>query len=250
MKNKIDKICSSEYSFIVAEYSKFHISNISHLCFELTYLSKALETNGVNDNTLITIKTNLRTYKQLSQILYILTKDENLIIFLLFIICTIMIIITYLSSNKVIEYLSTIFAKHEKVTVSEALSYHRVKDYLFYNNDSPLKGINIEEATEMTSELLNSNKQLTELVIDCRKYFIELKLSITSNVLSVCLLLVVIFTFLLLLHALKIELGVFRVITIIVSFIFIILVLIICFKIIMKSENIKKDLEKEPNNKI
>jgi hypothetical protein len=245
MKERIEVICSKQLSYIIAEYTKLHVNNTTHICLDSTYLAKTLEKNGVNDTTSITIKTNFKAYKHLNQILSILIKDENLIKTLIFTITSMLLMVTYYYNTKLIEYISPKLAKYGEITVSEALSYHRVKDYLFYNNNSPLRGINIEEAERMTNEILNTDKQLNELIIDCRRYFISLKLSITFNALCIILLLTVIFTFSLLLHCLRIEIGIFRTITTSASIIFIMIALIICFKIIIKSENLghHKELE-------
>jgi hypothetical protein len=251
MRERIEDICSKQLSYLIAEYSKLHVSNITHICFDSSFLTKTLEKNGVNDTTLITIKTNLRAYKHFNQIFHILIKDENLIISLVFLISSIMLILTYFYSNKFIEFISPILAKYGDITVDEALTYHRVKDYLFYNNDSPMKGININEAENMANELLKTDRKLTALVYECRKYFISLKLSITSNAICIVLLIATILTFCLLLHSLRVELGVFRAISTLISIIFIIIVSVICFKIILKSEHFdeKKESENEPIKK-
>ncbi len=104
MRNKIDNICSKQFSTILDEFNKFHINNLGYICLDSTYLAKILQNNGIKDTTLITIKNNLRNNKQ--HLIHLLTNNENFIIFESFIISSILLVLTILSSKKIIVFLT------------------------------------------------------------------------------------------------------------------------------------------------
>lgn len=256
-KNKTREFCAQQYSYIIAEYDKFKVKNLSKMCFDLTYLTVLLSSK-LSDKDLVVIKAHnqMNTEKKSEKNPWtILTDKNNLTILTLFGFSLFFMIIVFTCSDFLIKkYLNITSMINNKLllknlknsNIEEYLALHRVKFYLFYKEDSHFKqkygrDFNYENCRDSIIEevknLICEDEELRNIINDSNKSLDELKISIGIYLIQIILLLSLVISLCILLHNIHVEFGMLKAITTLISLIFILFCIIICFKIVVKVES-------------
>ena len=190
--------------------------------------------------------------------------QKNKITSLLLLISIVFGAIFFMLSSKLISWLSEKI-NDEEITLSEDdllnyLSNPSIKFYLFNekNNEEIKKKCkefienNIEKKRnffdqkgfmKVFKDLLIEDQNLRKLILDSKKFFNDLKVNVCVNLLQIIFLLTFVVCFCILLHSIKIQFGVLRLLTTLISLLFIVSVMIVCFKIIFKIEKNKGNIK-------
>ncbi len=174
--------------------------------------------------------------------------ENKLICFLLFISCFFGTLLFWLS-DKIIECISSklmgdrIFLSEEDLI--NYLSNPSIKFYILNErNDVQLK----EKCKEFIDHNINKRRncfdqagfvavfkdvllqddKLRKLILESKKFFLDLKITIFVNLIQIIFLIMFVVNFCILLHSVKVKFGLLRILTTIVSILFIVSVMIVC----------------------
>ena len=182
--------------------------------------------------------------------------ENKLICLLLFISCLFDILLFWHSDN-IVEFLSSkLIGDRIYLTEEDLMNYlsnPSIKFYLFNEkNDAQLK----EKCKEFIDNNINNRRnhfdqvgfiavfkdvllqddKLKNMIYESKKFFLELKITIIVNLIQIIFLIMFVVNFCILLHSVKVKFGLLRILTTFVSILFIVSVMIVCFKIIFKTE--------------
>ena len=143
------------------------------------------------------------------------------------------------------------------------MSFEKVKNHLFYKDDCYFKskyGNDFDpdyyDMILIKHEVLelfrrDSDPTLKIIILDNIRYLNEIRIVLLINLISILFLLGFLVTFCLLLNSLNLEFGILKSLISVISLLFIVLVLGICFKLITKIEGFKQEnIPNENNGKI
>jgi len=210
LKKKIQKICSLQFSHILAEYSKFTSKDLHKLCFDLTYMTYLLDKNEIEESKYLVVKAhsnrkNTTPFK--NEIYEILFSEKIRVVFYIFLILTIILNLWSLFQDKIKNYLNNLLTKYSENdfrlnnrTIEEFLSYHKVKAYLFYEDNSYFvkkygKNFDFQDYLEKNQKVLfneikevyRQDEGLKKVIDECRAYFVEFKVSMMSYLITIIL---------------------------------------------------------------
>jgi hypothetical protein len=286
---KVEHICSKQYSYLIAEMSRFAIRNLYKICFDLTYFILAFDNSKytIQKEDFLILPAHLNKAQNYSNgfrspytILQVLMDKKNLGILITFLISLIMSIVFFLISEKLINSLTRKIFKQEtphslyvnEKNLDEFLSFPKVKYFLFHNSQSYFKkkyGVEFDlenydyilikneirdlidgiHSEQLSLDEINENNEtlfhFKELIIESKKYVNELKVCLAVHLVHIVFIIILVISFCLILHIIKVEYGLLRAITTVVALLFICFVMIICFKMILKFEKNKKEIQKE-----
>jgi len=189
-----------------------------------------------------------------------LLEIKNIPLFFLMIFSFIFSIAFFSFSESIINYFNLKLSKVNdeiEIEIDNIILYNRVRSYLFYDNNSHFKkkyGKDFElqnyDMIIIKSEiidLLKKDEKLKDIISDCHKSSIDLKVYLSVTLVHILLLLTFLISFCLNLNILRVDYGYIRCITTFVSLLFIILVVFICFKTLFKFDKNRQDLRQYDN---
>jgi hypothetical protein len=210
LKKKIQKICSLQFSHILAEYSKFTSKDLHKLCFDMTYMTYLLDQNEIDENKYLVVKAhsnrkNATPFK--NEIYEILFSEKIRVVFYIFLILTMILNLWSLFQDKIKKYLIYLLTKCSENnfrlnnrTIEEFLSYYKVKAYLFYEDDCYFvkkygKNFDFQDYLEKNQkglfneikEVYRQDEGLKKRIDECRVYFVEFKVSMMSYLITIIL---------------------------------------------------------------
>ena len=176
----------------------------------------------------------------------------------------------FLFSDSIIQKLS-LCLNEKKISISEEdlvnyLSNPSIKFYISHEkNDLEIK----EKCKEFIENNINNNRNrfdqmgfitvfknlltqdetLRNLIYESEKFMVDLKICIFVNLIQIIFLICFVVSFFILLHSIKVRFGVLKILTTIISILFIVSVMVVCFKIIFHfDKNKPENKDKIPKN--
>ena len=266
---KITSICNMNYSSLVQQY--YNDSSIDTLCLNLTLFSVYIESyHQVTNDSFIYINKksneksilskvknnnlnkNIETFRP-NIIVSILSNKQIKHTFIYFFISLLLLVITYITKQKLINFLLNVYSKriNDKVIthsfIKSQLSYQNVKYYLFYSDTSIFKakhGKAFKYETQSEQEIIpeivslcKSDKNLLELMKNNITTDFKWKLSISYNIIFILEIIITCCLFCFLLFNIYNEFGLKYIFTIYLTFNIFCIALLIFLYVYMQLKN-------------
>jgi hypothetical protein len=270
---KVQNICSSPLNDLVKETKNFNLKSVKTLCYDLSYLTVFLEKNNISNSTILSMKSHqIKTNNKIINFEWDLSKliFSHLAEFIIFSSSTILSILLILFNSVLPKNLAMIFIKYTNeyhqnhlnyLQVEDILSYFKIKQFLFYNEDAYFlkkygKDFSYETCDRRLlnseiSELYRDNQSFRNVVLENKTYILEMIVSLSLSILIILLVITSIVYLCFILRHLYFDLGSLRTITTFLAFILISVVLVFSYKFcrIFRSQD-QNDLEKKIEDKI
>jgi hypothetical protein len=258
LKNKIINLCGKQYSYLIAELTRFHIPKLFNMCFEATYLTITLERYGVNNENLVKLLSHKKIdHKNGSQFDYKqLLMPRNIVLLTLLLASLLGSVVLFYANEPVVNLIKDnfTFILPDDRNIDNILQYQKVKQYLFFSNESYFKNKYgkdfVIENYDMIIikndiiELIGKDAALKELIDECEKEYFNMKLNLMASLLQIVLLLLFLICFCLLFNSVNsIDSGCLKIVVTISSMMFVVLVLMVSLKTLIKLENKEKNNE-------
>lgn len=147
-----------------------------------------------------------------------------------------------------------------EITINKYMTFQKVKMHLFYKEDSHFKlkyGSDFDpdyydmilikhEVLEILKK--DSDPVLKKIIIENIKNLNEIRVVLLINLISILLLFAFFICTCLLLNAIQLELGLLKSLIFLIAILFILLVMVICFKLITKIEKSKGEFDNNKKN--
>jgi hypothetical protein len=249
LRNKVETLCSYDFSALIIAYSRFHISSLSKLCFDATYLITTLDKYDINENTVIKLLNDKSKKINEKDFYNLLLKPNNLLIFLLMLIALVLSFALFFLNNFLVKLLNQkllqfIWDNKIENDIDSLLKYQKIKNYLFYDANAifrlkygqtfELENYDLILIKNDIKDLLDKDKNMKQMVIECENDLINFKSYVFVSLLQIVVLLIFLITFCIFLNMITANYYFIKSVVTVSSLLFVVLVVMISLKALIK----------------